>query len=120
MKCGELDMNHLQHPNTVPTAIDEHLLETSTSMLSAMADVERLKILLLLKDAEELCVSEIAQYNDDKPNTISMRLKKLYDAGLVGRRRQEKHVYYCLKDGHIVDIISNAIAHARHTQIINT
>lgn len=99
------------------TSIDERLLETAAVMLSAMADIQRLKILLLLSENEELCVSEIAQHSDDKANTISMRLKKLYDAGLVSKRRQEKHIYYRLKDGHVVDMINNAVAHARHTQI---
>lgn len=113
---NEVSCPHDYHQLTV--AIDERLLETAAGMLSAMADVERLKILLLLNESEELCVSEIAQYSDDKANTISMRLKKLYDAGLVSKRRQEKHIYYRLKDGHVVDMISNAVAHAKHTQIL--
>lgn len=99
-------------------SIDKRLLESMAVMLSAMSDVERLNILLLLSENDELCVSEIAQYSDDKANTISMRLKKLYDAGLVSKRRQEKHIYYRLKDGHVVDMINNAFAHAKHMQIL--
>lgn len=102
---------------TFAVSIDERLLETATVMLSAMSDTQRLKILLLLNENEELCVTEIAQYSNDKANTISMRLKKLYDAGLVSKRRQEKHIYYRLKDGHVVDMINNAVAHAKHTKI---
>lgn len=108
--------SHEHQPLTA--SIDERSLETAAMMLSAMADVERLKILLLLSENAELCVSEIADFGDDKANTISMRLKKLYDAGLVSKRRQEKHIYYRLKDGHVVDMINNAVAHAKHTKII--
>lgn len=94
--------------------VDEGTLQVAVAILAAMADVERLKILLLLSENIELCVSEIAHYSDDKANTISMRLKKLYDAGLVSKRRQEKHIYYRLKDEHVIDMVSNAVAHAQH------
>lgn len=95
--------------------INGEVLEETASILSAMSDTARLSILLMLDQGEELCVSEIADVLGDKVNTISMRLKKLYDAGLVSKRREAKHIYYRLKDEHIVTIIHNAIEHAKHT-----
>lgn len=94
--------------------IDEAVLERTVNILSAMADAPRLKILLLLNQTNELCVSQISEVIDDKTNTISMRLKKLYDAGLVSKRREAKHIFYRLKDKHVIDIINNAVGHANH------
>lgn len=102
------------HSSTVYTNIDSEIIEKTVSILSAMSDTARLNILLLLDENQELCVSEIASILDDKVNTISMRLRKLYDAGLVKKRRDAKHIFYALKDQHIVTIIHNAIAHAEH------
>lgn len=100
--------------NTLKNLINDEVLEETASILSAMSDTARLSILLLLNQGGEMCVSEIADVLGDKVNTISMRLKKLYDAGLVSKRREAKHIYYRLKDDHIVTIVHNAIAHAKH------
>lgn len=102
--------------HTIPTfeLIDDVILENTVTILNAMSDTARLNILLLLNQHGELCVSEIADILGDKVTTISMRLKKLQAADLVSKRREAKHIYYRLKDEHIVTIIHNAIAHAEH------
>lgn len=99
----------------IDNLIDEDMLEKTVSILSAMSDTARLSILLILDEGKELCVSEIAETLGVKVTTVSMRLKKLYDAGLVVKRREAKHIYYRLKDEHVVTIIHNAIEHAKHT-----
>lgn len=102
--------------HSIPTfeQIDGVVLENTVSILSAMSDTARLNILLLLNQHGELCVSEIVETLGDKVTTISMRLKKLLDADLISKRRDAKHIYYRLKDDHVVTIIHNAIAHAEH------
>lgn len=94
--------------------IDATVLEDTVKILSAMADTSRLSILLILDKGGELCVTEIAEILGDKANTVSMRLKKLYDADLVSKRREAKHIFYRLKDEHIVTIIHNATEHSKH------
>lgn len=94
---------------------DDALLDGATDIFAAMADTARLSILLLLHQGGELCVSEIANFLDEKTNTVSMRLKKLFDASLVKKRREAKHIYYSLSDEHVVTIINNALSHANHT-----
>lgn len=111
-------MNDCKH--TAPQNItrpDDALLEGAVEIFSAMADTARLSILLLLHQGGELCVSEIAELLNEKTNTVSMRLKKLFDASLVSKRREAKHIYYRLSDEHVVTIIHNAVSHANHGHI---
>lgn len=94
--------------------IDEVILEDTVTIFTAMADTARLSILLVLHENGECCVSGLATHLNDKPNTVSMRLKKLYDAGLVNKRRDAKHMFYSLKDQHVMVMLQNAIEHAKH------
>lgn len=94
--------------------IDTVILERTVTIFTAIADTARLNILLVLHKNGECCVSGLAAHLNDKPNTISMRLKKLYDAGLVNKRRHAKHMFYSLKDAHVMVMLHNAIEHAKH------
>lgn len=94
--------------------IDEVVMENTVTVFTAMADTARLNILLVLHENGECCVSGLATHLNDRPNTISMRLKKLYDAGLVNKRRDARHMFYSLKDEHVMVILQNAIEHAKH------
>lgn len=94
--------------------IDEVVLEDTVTIFTAMADTARLNILLVLHENGECCVSGLAEHLNDRPNTISMRLKKLYDAGLVSKRRDARHMFYSLKDQHVMVMLQNAIEHAKH------
>ena len=90
-------------------------LSMVTTMLKALADSNRLQLLLLLQRCEQpLCVSEIAEQTDDKITTVSNRLKQLYDAGLVTKQRDGQHILYALQDEHVEALLSNLVAHASH------
>lgn len=115
MSC---EHEHQQHQQ--PKALTEQELQAlsrSAAMFAAMAEVMRLRILLLLHEYQELCVSQLSEMLGDKVNTTSMRLKKLHDAGLLDKRRDAKHIYYRLKDEHIVSIIHNAYEHSHEPEI---
>lgn len=99
------------HPSTRP-AVPPASLERAAGLFAAMADPARLRLLDLLAGGER-CVSEIAAATADKLSTVSQRLRLLRQAGLVARRRAGTHLYYALADGHVADLIGNALAHAR-------
>lgn len=108
-----------EHEHLAPQPLseqDEQALARSALMFAAMSEMARLRILLLLHQHQELCVSQLSHLLSDKVNTTSMRLKKLHDAGLIQKRRDAKHIYYRLKDEHIVSIIHNAYDHAHEPQ----
>src|ERR1700739_644630 len=77
-------------------------------MLIKAGDPERLRLLVRLA-VGEACVSELAIDEGEKITTVSARLKRLFAARLVKRRRETKHVFYALADGHLP---SNAIDNA--------
>lgn len=61
----------------------------------------------------ELCVTEIVSAVGEKFTTVSQRLKLLRSERLIVRRREGNHIYYALADRHVVDLILNALAHAK-------
>ena len=61
----------------------------------ALADDNRVRVLLALKDGE-LCVCQISEMFGLAPSTISKHLSILYDAGLIESRKEERWVYYRL------------------------
>jgi len=101
--------NHRNHkPARAPSALG---LRGAAELFKAMGDVERLRLLELLKHGER-CVSEIVASVGDKFSTVSQRLRILRDEGLISRRREGQHLYYALAERHVADLIQNALAHA--------
>jgi ArsR family transcriptional regulator, lead/cadmium/zinc/bismuth-responsive transcriptional repressor len=80
-------------------------------MFRALADIQRLRLLVRLA-AGEACVSQLAEEANEKIATISARLKTLYGARLVVRRREAKHVFYALADDHVLSLVQSGVNHA--------
>ena len=93
-------------PPVSPAALDR-----AVRIFKALGDPPRLRLLAILAQGE-LCVSEIAQIDDEGLSTVSQRLRVLRAADLVSRRRDGQHILYGLADQQIGDLISNALAHA--------
>ncbi len=92
--------------------VSEEAYERAASFFRAAGDVARLKLLTRLADGGEWCVTELAQAARVPLPTISQQLRLLRAEGMVKRRRVAKHVYYALADGHIRDLLRNALEHA--------
>ena len=69
-------------------------------MFQALGDPARLRLLTRLASGK-VCVTELADLEEEKLTTVSARLQTLHDARLVKRRREAKHVYYALTDTHV-------------------
>jgi len=80
-------------------------------MLRAAGDVSRLRLLELLSRGE-MCVTEIAATTGEGLSTVSQRLRLLRGEDLVVGRREGKHVYYSLADGHVAQLILGVLEHA--------
>lgn len=76
---------------------DEDKVKRQSRLFKALADVTRLKILMLL-DVREMCVCEIMVALGLTQPTASHHLGILETAGLVKDRRDGKWVFYSLKD----------------------
>ncbi len=73
-------------------------LEETRILFGALADRARLKILYALKQAEELCVCDVAHVLGTSVSTASHHLRKLRDLKLLKYRNDGKMAYYSLHD----------------------
>lgn len=89
-------------------------IEAAARLCAAMGEPGRLRLLELLFDGPH-CVSELAEEMGDSMSSISQRLKILYQARLVTRNRQGKHVNYALADDHVQTILHQLFAHSAET-----
>jgi DNA-binding transcriptional ArsR family regulator len=112
MNNQEGTSRHHHHPlRGFPEPPRDPAIEEASAMFRALGDASRLRLLTRLV-AGEICVTELADLEEEKLTTISARLKTLHAVRLVKRRRQAKHVYYAAADAHVLDLVQSAIKHA--------
>jgi DNA-binding transcriptional ArsR family regulator len=66
-----------------------------------IGDPTRSRMLAALLDGRMMTAGEIARAADVTPQTASVHLAKLADAGLVARREQGRHRYFRIADGDV-------------------
>ena len=94
-----------------PVAVDDATCQRAASIFRALGDPQRLRLLIML-EAREWCVSELAEALDEPLPAISQRLRVLKSERVVCSRREGKHVFYSLADGHILRLVTNGVMHA--------
>lgn len=82
-------------------------------MFSLLSDATRLHLLWLLAQ-EESDVGSLAERCEASRTGVSQHLAKLRLAGLVETRREGRHIYYRLSDGHLRRLVMEALSHADH------
>lgn len=100
-------------PSKLPKGVPTEALDRAASLFRACGDPARLRLLEVLSTGEQN-VTDLAELSDEGLSTISQRLRLLRAEGLVSRRREGKHIYYGLQDGHVLALIKSAIEHAMH------
>ncbi len=88
----------------------DDVIQKTASLFHALGDPARLRLMELLFDREH-CVSELAQETNDSMSLISQRLKILFQANLITKKRSGKHIYYALADNHVITLLENALKH---------
>ena len=94
-----------------PAEVDDVTCQRAAAIFRALGDPQRLRLLIML-EARECCVSELADALKEPLPAISQRLRILKSERIVGSRREGKHVYYSLADGHISRLVTNGVMHA--------
>lgn len=98
-------------PHLPVRAVSRSHAERAASYFRALADADRLMLLVQLAGGE-VCVSELAETLEEALSTVSQRLRLLHAESLVSRRRAGKHVYYALADAHVHELLDSALDHA--------
>ncbi len=77
----------------------------------ALGNPTRLKILLALMEAGELCTCDLSAITKLSVSAISHQLRILKDRKIVTYHKDGKNVFYRLDDEHIREILRIAIEH---------
>lgn len=89
---------------------EEAILEMA-DFFDALGNPTRLKILLALMEANELCTCDLSAITKLSVSAISHQLRILKDRKIVTYRKDGKNVFYRLDDEHITEILKVALRH---------
>lgn len=89
-------------------------VELAAEVLRLLSDPTRIKIILALKDADELPVNALAETVGKKPSGVSQHLARLRMARMVTTRQEGTSVLYRLADEHAVALVVEAVKQAEH------
>lgn len=104
MECNEPDRNPEQL-TALRRSLAEHRrpLSRLAQHYALLGGETRLKILVLLQRAGELCVCDLAKILEMTPAAVSQHLSRLRSGRLVDSRRDGMTIYYRLTDGESVN-----------------
>lgn len=117
VEVTKLDASHQPgdcgpHSAAAPrTRSGDEAIERAAALFRAAGDVARLRLLDHLSSGEA-CVSELSAIFETKMSTLSQQLRVLLAERVVTRRRQGKHMFYRLADGHVRELVRAALDHA--------
>ncbi|WP_297435460.1 helix-turn-helix transcriptional regulator [Thermococcus sp.] len=89
---------------------EETVLEVA-DFFDALGNPTRLKILLALMEAGELCTCDLSAITKLSVSAISHQLRILKDRKIVTYRKDGKNVFYRLDDEHITEILEVTFEH---------
>ena len=93
---------------------DSEYVELAVEVFALLADATRVRIVLALRDADELPVNALAEILDRPASTVSQHLAKMRMARMVSTRQHGQRVYYRLADEHATQLVTDAIFQAEH------
>lgn len=91
--------------------LSDRMVEVVAVRFRALGEPHRLRILQVL-EAGEAAVGEIAERLKANQSNVSRHLQNLYDAGLVGRRREGSNILYSISDPTVLKICRLVCARA--------
>jgi DNA-binding transcriptional ArsR family regulator len=89
-------------------------VELAVEVFALLADPTRVRIVLALRDVEELSVNHLADIVDRPPATVSQHLAKMRMARMVTTRQHGNRVFYRLANEHASQLVVDAIYQAEH------
>ena len=79
------------------------------NVTKALADENRVRILLALNGRRELCVCQLIDMLELAPSTVSKHLTILRQARLILSRKEGRWIYYRLNTDNAFDLVSGAL-----------
>ena len=88
--------------------------ELAGGVFGMLADPSRLRLLISLLEAGELCVCDLAATTGLSESATSHALRLLRAHRVVKVRRDGRMAYYSLDDGHVRLLLDLALEHVNH------
>src|SRR5690606_26842884 len=86
------------------------------NMSKTLANDTRLRILHAIIKGTEMCVTDIANLLEMKPQAISNQLQRLVDLRIVDSRREGNNVYYRIVDPCVVSLLDLGVCLTEESQ----
>jgi ArsR family transcriptional regulator len=96
-----------QRLSSLVSKLNKKALSSEAKIFKALADINRLKIIKLLKEGE-LCVCELTTVLSTSQSTVSHHLSVLKNAGLIKERKEGKWSYFRLSEGAVIEMLNQA------------
>ncbi|MBZ5735056.1 metalloregulator ArsR/SmtB family transcription factor [Nocardioides sp. TRM66260-LWL] len=101
------------HANTQAMPWDDDVVTLTVEVLRMLADPTRLRLAGLLLD-DERSVSELAAALERPVPAVSQHLAKMRMARLVTTRRVGTSALYRVENGHVRQLVLDAVGHVEH------
>lgn len=88
-------------------------VDSLADFFASVGSPHRLRILLYLTEAEELCVCDFAELLDLNMTTVSAHLNKMKLQGILKTRRDAQMIYYSVADKERVSLLGSAFSGLR-------
>lgn len=88
----------------------------ASAFLRAVGNTNRLMVLAILSDNEEMSVSQLLQHLNLSQSALSQHLALLREHGLVSYRRQAQALYYRIADTRVTALLAALRALQEHAQ----
>ncbi|MEO5665330.1 MAG: metalloregulator ArsR/SmtB family transcription factor [Nocardioides sp.] len=112
-------MGHQRNSEQHASVLDPQTASTVAAILQGLATPSRLRIIATLQ-AGPMTVSDITAAIGMEQSAVSHQLRHLRDLRFVVTERQGRSVIYRLFDNHVVELITQGLAHAEHLQLDDT
>jgi DNA-binding transcriptional ArsR family regulator len=94
-------------------------VDALADFFAAVGSPHRLRILLYLTEAEELCVCDFAELLDLNMTTVSAHLNKMKLQGILKTRRDAQMIYYSIADKERVSLLGSAFSGLRRAMSLS-
>ena len=85
--------------------MNSEAMRSTLRITKALSDIQRLRILMILRDGE-LCVCQVIAVLGLAPSTVSKHLSVLSAAGLVDSRKEGRWAYFRLPQGVALKVVN--------------
>jgi ArsR family transcriptional regulator, lead/cadmium/zinc/bismuth-responsive transcriptional repressor len=79
------------------------------ALFKVLGNMTRLRMLQAVCAAGEICVTDLAEKLNMKPQAISNQLQRLVDRGMLGHRRNGNNIFYRILDSCVVSLLDAAL-----------